>query len=73
MALATHLQLKQKSWDISQAYLWAPLPPGELIALRYPDGFRKYHNGEETFIVMRKNLYGHPAAARAGTFDEQSC
>jgi len=65
MALATHFQLKQKSWDISQAYLWAPLPPGELIALRYPDGFRKYHNGEETFIVMRKNLYGHPAAARA--------
>ncbi|MBR57343.1 MAG: hypothetical protein CMH54_04715 [Myxococcales bacterium] len=63
-ALCVHLQLKRKAWDISQAYCWADLPPGELIALRYPEGFRKFHNGEETFIVMRKNLYGHPAAAR---------
>ena len=58
-ALCVHLQLRRKAWDISQAYCWADLPPGELIALRYPEGFRKFHNGEETFIVMRKNLYEH--------------
>ena len=54
--------------DIEKAYCWAKVPPGELIALSYPEGYRRMNEqGEELFMVMRKNLYGHPGAARAWT------
>ena len=60
------LNLVRKAGDIEKAYCWADVPPGELIALSYPDGYKRTdENGEELFMVMRKNLYGHPAAARA--------
>ena len=58
---------KRLSFDIKQAYTRAEIPPGDLIALRYPVGFRRQKDGQETYMLLKKNLYGHPAAARAWT------
>lgn len=56
----------RKAFDITQAYIHAELPPGKRIALKYPDGFkRRDENGNELYMLMKKNLYGHPAASRA--------
>ena len=65
-ALVVLLNLKRLSFDITKAYCWADLPPGELIALKYPSAFQEYDpiTKEPLFIVMRKNLYGHPSAGR---------
>jgi len=65
------LNLTRAAFDITKAYCWADLPPGELIALKYPEGWKEFDKttGEELFIVLRKNLYGHPAAGR--TFGKQ--
>jgi len=65
-ALVVFINGKRRAFDIAKAYCWADLPPGELIALKYPPGFKKYHTvtGEELYIILRKNLYGHPAAGR---------
>ena len=65
-ALVVLLNLKRLSFDITKAYCWADLPPGELIALKYPSAFQEYDpiTQEPLFIVMRKNLYGHPSAGR---------
>ena len=52
--------------NIEKAYCWADLPPGQLLALSYPEGYKQHNQqGKELFMVMRRNLYGHPAAARA--------
>jgi hypothetical protein len=53
--------------DIVKAYCWAPLPPGDLIAVKYPPGLKKFDpgTGEERYMILRKNLYGHPAAGRS--------
>ena len=69
--LVVLLNLTRLCFDITKAYCWAELPPGELIALRYPDGYKQYdpETNEELFIIMRKNLYGHPSAGR--TFAQQ--
>jgi site-specific DNA-cytosine methylase len=65
--------LVRKCGDIEKAYCWAKVPPGELIALSYPEGYRKMdEQGEELFMIMRRNLYGHPAAARAWTRERDS-
>ena len=51
---------------IKQAYTRSELPPGKLIALKYPIGYRRRNpDGEELYMLLKKNLYGHPAAARA--------
>ena len=65
-ALVVLLNLTRFAFDITKAYCWADLPPGELIALKYPDGFKMYDSktGEELFMILRKNLYGHPGAGR---------
>jgi len=65
-ALVVLLNLSRRAFDITKAFCWAKLPPGELIALGYPPGFKKFHSvtGEELFMILRKNLYGHPAAGR---------
>ena len=70
-ALVCKLNLTRAAFDITKAYCWADLPPGELIALYYPEGFKEFDKvtGEELFMVLRKNLYGHPAAGR--TFGKQ--
>jgi hypothetical protein len=41
-ALVVLLNLKRLSFDITKAYCWADLPPGELIALKYPSAFEEY-------------------------------
>jgi site-specific DNA-cytosine methylase len=64
-ALRVHLHLENLAWDISQAYTWAPLPPGERIAVVMPEGFKsRDSDGNELFAVLEKNLYGMPNAAR---------
>ena len=34
--------------------------------MRYPEGFKRKHpeTGEELFMILKKSLYGHPAAGR---------
>jgi hypothetical protein len=70
-ALVVYLSLCRRAFDITKAFCWADRPKGQLLALRYPDGFKKYHEvtGEELYIILRKNLYGDPAAGR--TFSKQ--
>lgn len=65
-ALVCLLNLTRAAFDITKAYCWADVPDGDRIALRYPEGFREFHpdTGEELFMILMKNLYGHPAAGR---------
>jgi len=65
-ALVALMNLKRVSFDITKAYCWADLPPGELIALKYPSAFQEFDpiTNEKLYIVLRKNLYGHPSAGR---------
>ena len=65
-ALMVRYLLKRRTGDVAQAYCQSDLPKNELIAVRYPDGFKRYHpqTGEELFAMLRKSLYGHPAAGR---------
>ena len=61
---------KRKSFDIKQAYCWAQIPGNKLVAVKYPKGFERYWyddegNRHESYIVLRRNLYGMPDAARA--------
>jgi hypothetical protein len=67
VALMCLYDLCRKTGDIVKAYCWAPMPPGALIAIRYPPGLKKFSavTGEELYMIMRKNLYGHPAAGRS--------
>ena len=66
MALIVHLGLYQKCWDIQKAYTWAKLDKSDLIILSYPKGLERYdqETGEPLYIIMRRNLYGTPNAAR---------
>jgi hypothetical protein len=65
-ALVVLFNLFRGAFDITKAFCWATLPVGEQIALSYPEGFKHFHpdTGEELFMILRKNLYGHPAAGR---------
>ena len=46
-------------------YIWAPLPPGDRVAVRHPDGFeQKNDEGNGLFMIPEKCLYGMPSAAR---------
>ena len=64
-AMRVNLHLENLTWDVKMAYTWAPLPPGERIAVVYPEGFKRSDpNGEELFLVLEKNLYGLPSASR---------
>ena len=65
-ALVVLLNLFRGAFDITKAYCWADRPPNQLLALKYPDGFQEFDptTGEELFIILRKNLYGDPAAGR---------
>jgi len=64
-AMMVNLHLENLTWDIKQAYTWAPLPPGERIAVIYPDGFKRTDDhGNELFMILERNLYGMPSAAR---------
>ena len=49
----------RKSFDITLAYTHSELPPGRLIALKCPIGYRRKNaNGEELYMLLKKNLYG---------------
>jgi hypothetical protein len=62
-ALAVRFNLKRRVWDIEKAYCTAPRKTQ--IALSYPDGFKEFDSdGRELFMVLLRNLYGDPAAAR---------
>ena len=63
MALVAGKNLKIKSWDISQAYTHGErVKP---IALSYPVGYKKRgKNGEELFMIARKQHYGEKGAGR---------
>ena len=64
-AMRVRHKWKSKCFDIKQAYCWAELEEGQLLALKYPKGFERYDEyGEPLYMVCRKNLYGHPAASR---------
>jgi hypothetical protein len=66
MGLVVMLNLYQKAWDITKAYVWAPLEKKDLIILKYPKGLERFdpETGEELFMIMRRNLYGSPNGAR---------
>jgi site-specific DNA-cytosine methylase len=64
-ALVVLYDLFRGAFDITKAFCWADLPTGEQIAVKYPEGFKEYdEHGNELFMILRKNLYGHPAAGR---------
>ena len=64
-ALLVSRRLFRKCWDIKLAYCNAPLYNNEMIAIRYPRDFeRPDQYGRETFMVLKKNIYGHPAAGK---------
>ena len=65
-AIMVKHKLHRLAFDIKQAYCQADMPEGQQIAVRYPEGFRRYDDktGEEQFLVLRKNLYGAPQAGR---------
>ena len=64
-ALMVQRKWFRKAFDIAQAYIHAELPEGKRIALKYPDGFKRYDDfGNELYMLLIANLYGHPAASR---------
>lgn len=64
-AIMVKYRLRRLTFDIKQAYCQAMMPDSQLISIRYPEGFRRYDNdGQELFMLLRRNLYGHPAAGR---------
>ena len=65
-SMMVQLHLHNIAYDICQAYTWAPLPPGQRIAVVYPDGFKRRcpKTGEELYAILEYNLYGMPSAGR---------
>lgn len=65
-AVMVQRRWKQYAFDIKQAYTHADLPDGKRIALKYPPGFERFdEDGNPLYMLLLKNLYGHPAASRA--------
>ena len=68
-AIMVRNKYKRLAWDIKQAYCWAEVASNELFAVKYPKGFERYEvvDGvkKPLYMVVRRNLYGHPGAARA--------
>ena len=65
-ALLVKRKMRRRAWDIKQAYCHAKLDECEFLAVRYPPGFEHYHpvTGEPLYLLLVRNLYGHPAAGR---------
>jgi len=65
--VAVEKDLERKTGDVEKAFCWAKLPPGKQIALKLPPGLRRYdpQSKEETYGILRKNLYGTPPAGNA--------
>ena len=67
-AAMVRLRLKRRAFDIKQAYCHAGMEKGyEQIILTYPEGYQEWDGEEPLYILMDKNLYGHPAGARNWT------
>ena len=68
MAIMVRFRMRRLAFDISMAYCNADLPDGQKIAIRYPNGFKRFKTidgiNHELFMVLIRNLYGHPAAGR---------
>jgi hypothetical protein len=65
-ALLVRNKWNRLTWDIKMAYCWAEVPANELFAIKYPKGFERVNEkGEPLYAVVRRNLYGSPAASRA--------
>ncbi|OUT55772.1 MAG: hypothetical protein CBB71_19130 [Rhodopirellula sp. TMED11] len=67
--LMLKLQLKRRAFDVSQAYLHAEMEGGyEQLIMEYPEGYQEWTSdgpeAEKLYILLSKNLYGHPAGAR---------
>ena len=58
MAVMIKFGLYILTFDVSQAYVQAILPENEQIAVRYPDGFKRFHpqTGEELFAMICSGL-----------------
>lgn len=56
----------REAWDVKKAYCCADIPPDQRIALKYPDGFRRFDpiTGDELCMLLLKKLYGDPAACK---------
>ena len=67
-AIMVKYRMRRLAFDVEMAYPNADLPKHEHIAVRYPDGFKRYRtvNGrrEELYMALIKNLYGLPQAGR---------
>jgi hypothetical protein len=63
-AMMVKEKMKRMAMDIKMAYCNADMPNDQLIAVRYPSGFTRTdaETGEELYMILRKNLYGHPTA-----------
>ena len=68
-AIAVRKNLKRKTGDVEKAFCWSKLPPGKQLALKLPPGLKRFRlvlaKVEETFAILRKNLYGTPPAGNA--------
>ena len=66
-AMLVNLHLYVLTWDVKMAYTWAPVEPGERIAVEYPSGFKRFdpnHPNEPLYLILERNLYGMPSAGR---------
>ena len=65
-AIMVKYRWSRRAFDIAQAYLNADLPADQYVAVRYPQGFERKHpeTGEDLFMILVKNLYGHPSGGR---------
>jgi site-specific DNA-cytosine methylase len=65
-AMVVRYGMIRAAFDIEQAYCQAPMPENEQVAVRYPKGFQRVHpvTGEELFMLLVRNLYGHPSGGR---------
>jgi hypothetical protein len=65
-AMLVRNKWKRLTWDIKMAYCWAEVPSSDLFAIKYPKGFERFDkDGNPLYAVVRRNLYGSPAASRA--------
>jgi hypothetical protein len=66
VALCVLLAWYRVAFDIKMAYCWAHLENNKFMGVKYPPGYERYHpeTGEPLYMLLLKNLYGHPQASR---------
>ena len=63
-ALMVKLGLERLAFDIKQAYLHAEMESGyDAIICEYPQGYQEWNGDEKLYILLNKNIYGHPSGA----------